>query len=171
MTAARENPKRGGNRVALPVLLYLSIQGITVPALAIDSYFYGTLVVPPPCELNSNAAIAVSFGNELLTGRVNGSNYEQPITYTLDCTGASSNALKLQFKGTGAGFDTTVLTTSKAALGLELRSNGAKLPMNTWFDFTYPARPVLTVVPVKATGSTLSGGPFTAASTLLVDYQ
>ncbi|MNC51103.1 hypothetical protein D3C75_1003820 [compost metagenome] len=64
-----------------------------------------------------------------------------------------------------------MLGTSKTNLGLELRSDGVKLPMNTWLNFTNPARPVLTAAPVKATGSTLSGGTFTAATTLLVDYQ
>ncbi|MBC3379047.1 fimbrial protein [Serratia fonticola] len=136
-----------------------------------DAYFSGTLVVPPPCVLNNNTDIPVSFGTDLLAGRVNGSNYAQPIPYTLDCTGAPTTALKLQFQGTGADFDTSVLETSKPDLGLELRSNGVKLPMNTWFNFTDPARPSLMAVPVKATGSTLTGGAFTAASTLLVDYQ
>jgi type 1 fimbria pilin len=158
-------------REALFAVLLLGVLGIAAPAQAIEAYFYGTLVVPPPCVLNNNTDISVNFGNDLLAGRVNGANYAQPIPYTLDCTGAPTNALKLQFQGTGAGFDTSVLETSKSDLGLELRSNGVKLPMNTWFNFTDPARPALTAVPVKATGSTLTGGAFTAASTLLVDYQ
>lgn len=142
-----------------------------LPAQAVDVKFTGTLVVPPPCEINSDQDISVVFGNELLAGRINGVNYEQPINYVLDCSGATSATLKLQFQNGGAGFDASVLGTSKANLGLELRSNGTKLPMNTWLNFTDPARPVLTAVPVKATGSTLSGGAFTAATTLLVDYQ
>ncbi len=175
MTAAGEARKRGRcvihTQRVLSALLLLGTLGIAVPVQAIDAYFYGTLVVPPPCVLNNNTDIPVSFGTDMLAGRVNGNNYAQSIPYTLDCTGAPTTALKLQFQGTGAGFDTSVLETSKPDLGVELRSNGVKLPMNTWFNFTDPARPALTAVPVKATGSTLTGGAFTAASTLLVDYQ
>lgn len=154
------------NALALTIVL-----GCASPAQALDVKFGGTLVVPPPCVINSNSDISVIFGNDLLAGRINGVNYERPISYVLDCTGATSPTLKLQFQSGGAGFDSTVLATSKTDLGLELRSNGTKLPMNTWLQFTNPARPVLTAVPVKAIGSTLSGGAFTAATTLLVDYQ
>jgi len=155
-------------RCALALTIVLAS---ALPAQAVDVKFTGTLVVPPPCVINSNQDISVVFGNELLAGRINGVNYEQPINYVLDCTGATSATLKLQFQGGGAGFDASVLGTSKTDLGLELRSDGTKLPMNTWLNFTDPARPVLTAVPVKATGSTLKGGAFTAATTLLVDYQ
>lgn len=175
MTVPRQAPRWARHmrwtREALFAVLSLGVLSTAAPAQAIDAYFYGTLVVPPPCVLNNNTDIPVNFGTDMLAGRVNGSNYVQPIPYTLDCTGAPTTALKLQFQGTGAGFDTSVLETSNPDLGLELRSNGVKLPMNTWFNFTDPARPALTAVPVKATGSTLTGGAFTAASTLLVDYQ
>ncbi|MDR7021458.1 fimbrial protein [Aeromonas salmonicida] len=151
--------------------LLLTTLSSALPAHAIDVFFTGTLVVPPPCVINGNNAISVDFGNDMLAGRIDGVNYEKPISYTLECTGATNNSLKLQFQGSGASFDSTVLTTSKTDLGLELRSDGSKLPLNSWLLFTDPARPVLTAVPVKSSGSTLSGGAFTATSTLLVDYQ
>ncbi|WP_196062249.1 MULTISPECIES: fimbrial protein [unclassified Serratia (in: enterobacteria)] len=154
-----------------PVLALTTALGSALPAQAVDVKFTGTLVVPPPCVINSNSDISVDFDTDMLAGRINGVNYEKPITYTLDCSGATSVTLKLQFQGGGAGFDASVLGTSKANLGLELRSDGTKLPMNTWLNFTNPARPALTAVPVKATSSTLSGGTFTAVTTLLVDYQ
>lgn len=154
-----------------PFLALTIALGSALPVQAVDVKFTGTLVVPPPCVINSNSDISVDFDSDMLAGRINGVNYEQPITYTLDCTGATSATLKLQFQGGGAGFDASVLGTSKTNLGLELRSDGVKLPMNTWLNFTNPARPVLTATPVKATDSALSGGTFTAATTLLVDYQ
>lgn len=152
-------------------LVILGTSGCISPSMAVDVKFTGTLMVPPPCVINSNSDISVDFDTDMLAGRINGVNYEKPIIYTLDCTGATSATLKLQFQGGGAGFDASVLGTSKTNLGLELRSDGVKLPMNTWLNFTNPARPVLTAAPVKATGSTLSGGTFTAVTTLLVDYQ
>ncbi|AHG22487.1 hypothetical protein Z042_24910 [Chania multitudinisentens RB-25] len=145
--------------------------GSVLPAQAVDVKFSGTLVVPPPCVINSGSDITVNFANDMLVGRINGVNYEKTIPYVLNCSGATSTALRLQFQGSGAGFDTSVLSTTKTNLGLELRSSGVKLPVNTWLNFTDPARPVLTATPVKGTGSTLGGGPFIAASTLVVDYQ
>lgn len=153
-----------------PVLALTIALVSALPAQAVDVKFTGILVVPPPCVINSNSDISVVFGNDLLVGRIDGVSYEQPISYTLDCTEATSAKLKLQFQGGGASFDASVLGTSKTDLGLELRSNGDKLPMNTWLSFTDTARPTLTAVPVKATASALSGGSFTATTTLLVDY-
>ncbi|WP_431224778.1 fimbrial protein [Serratia sp. L9] len=154
-----------------PALALLVSLGSVLPAqaVAVDVIFSGNLVVPPPCEINSDNAISVVFGNDMLTERVDGVNYEKTIAYTLDCNGATSTALKLQFQGAGTVFDASVLATSMPALGLELRSDGVKLPLNTWINFTDPTRPVLTAVPVK--GNKLNGGVFTATSTLVVDYQ
>ena len=151
------------------ILILAIVMGNALTVQAVNVNFIGTLVVPPPCAINSNNDISVDFGTDMLTGRIDGINYEQPIVYTLDCTGATSATLKLQFQGSGAGFDASVLGTSKSALGLELRSDGVKLPLNTWINFIDPARPVLTAIPVK--GGSVSGGTFTAASTLVVDYQ
>ncbi|WP_434584770.1 fimbrial protein [Klebsiella sp. R390] len=145
--------------------------GYLLPAQAVSVKFIGTLVVPPPCVINSGNDIAVTFANDMLVGHLNGVNYEQNIPYTLNCTGATHATLRLQFQGSGAGFDASVLGTSKTGLGLELRSGGTKLPVNTWLNFSNPARPVLTVVPVREAGGSLAGGAFTAASTLVVDYQ
>lgn len=151
------------------VLPLVGALGHVFSAQAVDVNFTGTLVAPPPCVINSNSNISVDFGNNMLAGRIDGINYEKAIVYTLDCTGATSATLKLKFQGISAGFDASVLSTSEADLGLELRSDGVKLPMNTWLNFLNPDRPVLTVVPVK--NDNLSGGPFTAASTLVVAYQ
>ncbi|XXD09665.1 fimbrial protein [Klebsiella sp. R445] len=153
---------------ALGLMLTL---GYVLPTQAVDVTFIGTLVVPPPCVINSGNDIAVKFANDMLVGQINGVNYEKSIPYTLNCTGATHATLRLQFQGGGAGFNASVLGTSKTGLGLELRSGGAKLPVNTWLKFNDPARPVLTVVPVRETGGSLTGGAFTAASTLVVDYQ
>ncbi|MFC0228821.1 fimbrial protein [Serratia aquatilis] len=152
-------------------LTLLMVIGSTLPAQAVIVNFSGTLVVPPPCVINGNSNITVSFGHDLLASRVDGVNYAQVIPYVLDCTGATSTSLRLQLQGGGAGFNPQVLATSKSNLGLALRSNGSPLAVNSWLSFVDPARPVLTAVPVKASGSTLNGGAFTAMATLLVDYQ
>ncbi|HHQ6602073.1 TPA: fimbrial protein [Serratia fonticola] len=129
-----------------------------------------TVVAPPPCVINDNRPIEVEFG-DVMTTRVDGSNYKMPVNYTLSCTGAPSNTMKLQVKGTGAAFDATVLQTNKAELGIELRHGDSKLAVNDWLNFTYPNKLELWAVPVKQAGATLAGGEFSAGATMAVDYQ
>jgi len=128
-------------------------------------------IMDPPCIINGNRPISVNFGNDILISRINGYNYEQPITYTLDCAAATSNLLKMQLKGSSTSFDSTLLTTNKVNLGIELRSNGSKLAVNNWLNFTNPARPVLTAVLIKNAAIAPTGGVFSASSTLVVEYQ
>ncbi|PNU37053.1 fimbrial protein [Serratia marcescens] len=128
-----------------------------------------TVVAPPPCTINDDKPIEVNFG-EVMTTRVDGENYRMPVNYSLSCSGATSNAMKLQIKGTGAAFDGNVLRTDKTGLGIALLRDGNKLPLNGWTNFSYPDKPALWAVPVKQSGVTLSGGEFTAGATLSVAY-
>ncbi|HHR6038868.1 TPA: fimbrial protein [Providencia alcalifaciens] len=129
-----------------------------------------TVLAPPPCVINDDRPIDVEFG-DVMTTRVDGNNYKIPVNYTLSCTGSTSNAMKLQVKGTGATFDATVLQTNKTGLGIELQQDGGKLAVNKWLNFTYPNKPELWVVPVKQSGAILTGGEFSAGATMAVDYQ
>lgn len=159
-------------KVLRPAVILLVTLGSALPVQAVeaDVTFSGNLVVPPPCVVNSNNAISVLFENDMLIERLDGVNYAKPINYTLDCTGATSTALKLRFQGEGAGSDASLLPTSMPEVALQLRSDGVELPMNTWIKFTAPARPVLTAAPRKI-GTRKTGGQFTATATLVVDYQ
>lgn len=133
-----------------------------------------TVMAPPPCVINDNKTIEVAFG-EVMTTRVNGSNYKMPVDYSLSCSGQSNNAMKLQVQGNGAAFDGKVLKTAeKTGLGIQLlqgSGGNTRLAVNSWLNFTYPNKPELWAVPVKQSGVTLSGGVFTAAATLKVAYQ
>ncbi|CAI1772527.1 Minor fimbrial protein prsF precursor [Serratia quinivorans] len=129
-----------------------------------------TVVAPPPCVINDDRPIEVEFG-DVMTTRVDGDNYKMPVNYMLSCPGAPSNAMKLQVKGTGAAFDSTVLQSNKADLGIELRQGDSKLAVNGWLNFTYPNKPELWAVPVKQRGATLTGGEFSAGATMEVAYQ
>ncbi|MGY3307068.1 type 1 fimbria pilin [Pantoea ananatis] len=128
-----------------------------------------TVVAPPPCVINDDRPVEVEFG-DVMTTRVDGSNYRRPVNYTLSCT-STSNAMKLQVKGNGAAFDVTVLQTNKAGLGIKLLQGDSKLAINSWLNFTYPNKPELWAVPVKQAGATLTGGEFSAGATMAVDYQ
>ncbi|MDU7767913.1 MAG: fimbrial protein [Serratia marcescens] len=74
-------------------------------------------VLSPPCVINGGQPIEVNFGDEVMTTRIDGSNYRRPVNYTLTCNGQSSNALKLQVQGAAAGFDGQLLRTSQDGLG------------------------------------------------------
>jgi len=128
-------------------------------------------VVATPCVINDNQAITVEFKN-LVASRVDGNNYRMPVEYTLDCKDAASSAVKLQVLGTPAEFDSRLLQTSNpSALGIQLLNGATKFPVNSWLNFTYPNKPELWAVPVKADGVTLSPGEFAATATMKVEYQ
>ncbi len=142
------------------------------PLLAEENmHLYGTLVEPPACVINADQPIDVDFGKEVMTTRVDGSNYRQPVKYSLECADGVPTALKMQIQGGAAGFDSAALQTNMGDLGIAVLSNGERFPLNTWVNMTYPNTPQLQAVPIKRSGSTLSGGDFSAGATMMVDYQ
>jgi len=136
-----------------------------------NANFSVVLVSTPPCVFNGGNSINVSFGDEVLTSRVDGVNYRQPVPYNLTCSPAPSrNAMKLQFHGMAAGFD-SALSTSNPNLGIKLISGTTALPPTSWLNFSWPTMPTIDAVLVKRPGAMLLAGPFTGVATLLVEYQ
>lgn len=131
----------------------------------------GTVIAPLSCVINDNQTITVDFGNDLVTTRVDGSNYMKTVDYTLVCKNNTSNAIKMKIEGSATSFNNSALQTEQADLGIELHAGGQPLPINSWLNFTYPNKPLLEAVPVKRTGGALEAGAFSAAATLMVDYQ
>ena len=129
-----------------------------------------TVIAAPSCIINDNRPIEVNF-SDVITTRVDGSNYRMPVPYSLSCSAETSNAMKLQIQGNVADFDNTVLQTNKTELGIELQQDDSKVAVNHWLNFTYPNQPQLWAVPVKQSGATLTGGEFSATATMKVDYQ
>ncbi|ASC85888.1 fimbrial protein [Pseudomonas fragi] len=131
----------------------------------------GVIVAPPPCVINAGSTLNVPFGDDLMTTRIDGVNYRRGVPYTLTCGPQPSNNMKITLQGTGAGFGSAYLGTSKSDLGIKLLLNGAAWPLNNAVNFTYPTLPVIEAVPVKNPGSTLTGGAFSASATLVVALQ
>jgi type 1 fimbria pilin len=152
--------------VLLSVLLMSTTSIANVPV-----NIRGTVIIPPPCTINNNQTIRVDFGDEVMTTRIDGVNYKQAITYSLNCDIQKSNNLKMSIQGTGASFNSALLRTDKNGLGIALYRGTQPLNANAWFNYTYPSKPELYAVLVKQSGATLTGGEFTAAATLLIDYQ
>lgn len=133
-------------------------------------YISGTITSKPQCVINGNQTIRVEFGNDLLTTKVDGSNYIRQVDYTLECSNNSKNAMKMKVVGTAASFNNSAIQSNRTNLAIALRANGSPLTIGSWLNFTYPNKPLLQAVPVKGSG-TLSAGAFSAAATLMVDYQ
>ena len=131
----------------------------------------GVILAPPPCVINAGSTLNVPFGDDLMTTRIDGVNYRRGVPYTLTCGPQPSNNMKITLQGTGAGFGSAYLGTSKSDLGIKLLLNGAAWPLNNAVNFTYPTLPVIEAVPVKNPGSTLTGGAFSASATLVVALQ
>ncbi|MGR2706451.1 exotoxin [Pseudomonas sp. IB20] len=149
-------------------LLWAASQGVQADT---NLTIRAVIIAAPPCVINSGGTLDVPFGNDLLTSRIDGVNYRRAVPYTVVCDSPFNNAMTLELKGTAASFDRNVLLTRKPDLGVKLFVNGADWPLNTAVNFTHPNFPTVQAVPVKRAGSTLTGGAFDAAATLVVDYQ
>ncbi|MBE3210331.1 fimbrial protein [Enterobacter cloacae complex sp. P32C] len=135
-----------------------------------------TVVKQPPCIINDSRPIEVDFG-EVLTTQVDGNNYLMPVNYTISCTGTEDKGMNIQVSGTPANFDSRVLQTTSAGLGIALKTDvgvGGKLfpiDINQWFSGYHPNNPWrFWAVPVKQNDVALRGGAFTAGATMRVAY-
>ncbi len=160
-----------GRELGAILLLALTVIPGSGPRADTDILFSGTVTAPMPCVINDKQAIATHFGDDMITTRVDGSNYMKTLSYTLVCNDSSRNALRMKVLGDATGFNQHALQTNLDDLGVELRADGQPLVINSWFNFTYSAKPTLQAVPVKRVGQNLPVGMFSANAMMLVDYQ
>lgn len=157
------------NKFAIALLLCAS-----GAAQAADNLkFHGTLVAGPKCTIDNGNTIDVNFNNVLIE-KINGSNYSQPVPYTITCDSAyrdDSMAMTLTLSGTAVAFNNAAIATSVDGLGIELRQNNTPFKVGSTLTINEASRPTLTAVPVKKSGATLKEGGFEAWATLQVDYQ
>lgn len=155
--------------------LYLALlltSPLTTAAPAVSLVTVTVTVQAAPCVINGGRQIEVDFGDEVITSRVDGHNYTQPVPYSLDCQGATSNEMTLEIQGISAGLGFNVLGTDQANLGIAMMlGDGQPFPINRQVRFTYPNVIELTAVPIKFPGSTLKAGGFSAGAVLKVGYQ
>nr|WP_321837970.1 hypothetical protein [Pseudomonas sp. V3/3/4/13] len=106
-----------------------------------------------------------------MTTRIDGVSYKRVVPYTVTCGPQPSNDMRLILQGGGAGFDSTLLSTSNSNLGVKLLINGVSWKLNSSVNFTYPTLPKMEAVLVRNLDSTLSGGAFSATATLVLAPQ
>ncbi|MCW0355037.1 fimbrial protein [Pantoea ananatis] len=135
--------------------------------------FSGTLLESPPCVVNSNRDIVVDFGDEVMTTRIDGTQYRQKIEFTIDCTSAISSKQKIRISGTttSAGYAGEVISTPKKGLGIALYHDSVRYSPGEWLNFNVPNIPTFYAVPEKNKSEAMSGGVFNAKASLVVEYQ
>lgn len=155
-----------GSAAALPerVAGIRGVPGITYVTIR------GNVIAPPPCVINNGNTILVDFG-EVMSTRIDGQRYKQPVNYTAECTKMPTNAMTLAITGNTAGFDAGLLQTEIAGLGVRMLYQGRQLNPGEKVKFTYPVFPALEAVPVRDMTAVLTGGDFSAVATLDLDYQ
>lgn len=134
----------------------------------------GTIQVDPPCVINNNQAISITFDTMQNTD-VNGSNGRKPLGPIFNCSTALSSALKFRITtGASPGWDTSAISTDRDNLGIRLTQgeNGSVVSLNADVPFLSTNLPELWAVPVKNAAILPIGGTYNSASaTLTVDYQ
>ncbi|MGW1445100.1 fimbrial protein [Serratia rhizosphaerae] len=132
---------------------------------------YGTLVEPPPCQINNNKVIDVPFG-EIGINRVDGKNYLKQVEAPLKCDDSQLKwDLWLEVHGQATAFDKAAVQSSVTDLGIHLMMDGKPLELNKPVLITPAPTLKLQAVPVKKAGAELPEGAFDASATLLVEYQ
>lgn len=159
--------KLGATMLVLLSLVLLAIS----PLWASDSMnFRGTLIAPPPCQVNNGADIDVPF-EKIGVNTVDGINHRRPVSYVLDCTAGPAWDMVLTLIGRPASFEPATLQTNVANLGIKIYQNGKPFELDTPLGIDPQSPPRLEAVPVKKPGSELSEGAFEVTATLRADYQ
>lgn len=155
------------------VLTILSVVALPQLCMADNLQFTGTLLTGPSCVINDGRLISVSFG-DVQTSLIDGYYKTLPIPYTLDCSGAGTNLMRMQVSGDGAPFEIAVLAIpGNPEVGIRLIKDGSRLALNTWTDFDTSKKPLLeaVLVPKFTSGNTVNPGTFSASATLMVEYR
>ncbi|NMY39626.1 MULTISPECIES: fimbrial protein [unclassified Pseudomonas] len=151
-------------------LLVLCTAGINAAASA-NLAFTGTLVEPPLCTINNGNTLTIDF-KDVGVNKVDGINYRLPMNYTITCAGSTLPwEMVLTVKGTASSFESAAVQSSVTDLGIKLLQNGQPFQLNTPIVINPATPPALEAVPVKRPGSTLKSGGFSAAATLMAEYQ
>ncbi|EKM3534600.1 fimbrial protein [Escherichia coli] len=151
--------------------------GVTVfPAMAGGKIVNLTLRVlvdgPPPCSIQGSA---VEFGSVVIKG-IDGTNYRQPVGYTMNCSNSVSDDLRMQLQATTTTINgETVLSTGIDGFGIRIQNatNHSLVAVgnSSWLPFKTSTQPDFEAVPVKQSGVELMASEFNATMTMVVDYQ
>lgn len=158
--------------LAVATFLTMPIFVSTEVSAASNLTFGGSLIEPPPCEVDSGELIDVDFGKRLGIQKVDGVHYLQKVNYSIKCEpGAKDWAMELMLSGEPTSYDMAAIQTNIPDLGIRVLLNGEAFTLGKSVSVNPADLPVLEVVPVKTPGSTLIEGAFEATATLQAVYQ
>lgn len=159
---------------ALRTLILSVALGLSLKAHALNQTVVtisGNIYASVPCVINNNRPISAPFG-DVQTNAIDGTYKTVTLEYNLTCDYSRSNELRMKVLGTAAGFDNKSLAVpNHQNLGVAMKVNGARMAINTWFNFDVRKPPALQAVLVKLNNSELKFGSFRAGATLVVDYR
>lgn len=154
----------------IAAILSFALLGISPLQAADNMSFRGTLIEPPPCQVNNGTNIDVPF-DKIGVNTVDGVNHRQKVNYVLNCTADPAWTMALTLIGPAAAFERATLQTNIAELGIKLYQNGQPFELNSPINIDPQNPPLLEAVPVKKPGAELKEGPFEVTATLRADYQ
>ncbi|MFQ0830348.1 fimbrial protein [Serratia fonticola] len=132
----------------------------------------GTIVANARCDFGQNSPITMEYGDVYISD-IAGDAYKKRMHYSVFCSGdASGKTIQLQFSGSGAGFDGTLLRTDAQGLGIKILRNNSQMILGQWYDLNPSSPPTLEGVLVKQNGASFTNGQeFNASATLKVAYN
>lgn len=151
------------------------LMSASLPAVAgteAEVTFHGTLIEAPPCVVNDGNPVVVDFGSEVMTTRIDGTEYRKRIDFTLDCSASAPGMQQLRISGGPVtDFDPQALAGGQIGFGVALYDRSQRYAPGTWLPLADPGIPELYAVPVKEDGVKLNGGAFSIMASLVVAYQ
>ena len=154
----------------MSLLLSFALLAISPLQAAENMGFSGTLIEPPPCQVNNGKDLDVPF-DRIGVNSVDGVKHRRQVDYILDCSAGSACSMVLTLIGPGATFEPATLQTNIANLGIKIYQNGEPFELGTPISVDPQNPPMLEAVPVKKPGTELTEGVFEVTATLLADYQ
>lgn len=116
----------------------------------------------------------MEFGNVIIKN-IDGSNYRQPVGYTLNCSNSVSDDLQMQLQGTTTTINgETVLSTGINGFGIRIQDASSHAPValagNNWLPFNVNSRGFRSRAG-ETSGTQLTASEFSATMTMVVEYQ
>lgn len=132
----------------------------------------GTVVANGHCSFGSDKSVAVNFG-DVFVSEIAAGIYRQPVDYSLFCNGDDGGkSIQIQLTGTGAIFDSTVLSTDAIGLGIKMLRNNDQMELGRWYDVDPALPPKIESLLVMEKNATFANGQdFSATATMKVAFN
>lgn len=150
--------------------LFLLLCLFSSPTLA-SNIHVNVEVLGPSCTVNNGEIIEVDFGDEILSTKLNGANYKQSFTLSIQCNSATANTVYLAFQGEQWEPGINALKTSKENLHIEFYRGWNLILLNEKVAVPKDELYFFQATPRKFGSVKVQPGPFSASATTVVYYE